>query len=111
MRRTRRQRSGDLPELIERIRKILPNCEIAVLSGAELAFGWRGPEFARARLGAEAVTLRSKQEIVFGVGAEERVLEEHNWAFFLQLLPALPDTRHPYGRRGIRCSGCIRSNG
>jgi hypothetical protein len=84
---------------IARIHAILPNCEIAVLSGAELAFRWRGLEFARARMGAEAVTSRSKQEIVFGVGAEERVLEDLNYSLFLQLLTALRDTRHPYGLR------------
>ncbi len=86
-------------ESIARIRTILPNCEVAVLSAAEIAFRWRGLEFARARMGAEAVTFRSRQEIVFGVGAEERVLEERNAAFFLQLLTAVRDTRHPYGPR------------
>ena len=86
-------------ESIARINTILPNCEVAVLSAAELAFRWRGLEFARARMGAEAATFRSKQEIVFGVGAEERVLEERNWPFFLQLLTAIRDTRHPYGPR------------
>jgi hypothetical protein len=84
---------------IARINTILPNCEVAVLSAAELAFRWRGLEFARARMGAEAATFRSKQEIVFGVGAEERVLEERNWTFFEQLLSAIRDTRHPYGPR------------
>src|SRR5579864_2031075 len=86
-------------ESIARIRSVLPNCEVAVLSAAELAFRWRGLEFARARMGAEAVTFRSKQEIVFGVGAEERVVEERNWTFFLQLVSAIRDTRHPYGPR------------
>ncbi len=86
---------------IERVRSVLPNCEIAVLSSAELAFRWRGLEFARARMGAEAVTFRSKQEIVFGVGAEERVLDDRNWPLFLQLLTALRDTRHPYGPRQL----------
>jgi hypothetical protein len=84
---------------IARMRSVLPNCEVAVLSAAELAFRWRGLEFARARMGAEAVTFRSKQEIVFGVGAEERILEDRNWQFFVQLLGALRDTRHPYGPR------------
>ena len=84
---------------IARIKTILPNCEVAVLSPAELAFRWRGLEFARARMGAEASTFRSKQEIVFGVGPEERVLEERNWIFFEQLLSAVRDTRHPYGPR------------
>jgi hypothetical protein len=86
-------------ESIARVRTILPTCEIAILSPAELSFRWRGLEFARARMGAEAVTFRCKEEIVFGVGAEERVLEERNFPFFLQLLTALRDTRHPYGPR------------
>ena len=84
---------------IARIDAILPNCEVAVLSPAELAFRWRGLEFSRARMGAEAVTFRSKQEIVFGVVAEERVLEDRNCPLFVQLLNAIRDTRHPYGPR------------
>jgi hypothetical protein len=84
---------------IASINSILPNCEVAVLNPAELAFRWRGLEFARARIGAEAATFRSKQEIVFGVGAEERILDQRNWPVFLQLLTAIRDTRHPYGPR------------
>jgi len=87
---------------IAKIQTILPNCELAVLSAAELGFRWRGLEFARARLGAESGTFQSKQEIVFGVGAEERVLEDRNWAWFVQLLTALREARHPYGPRGDR---------
>ncbi len=86
-------------ESVAKIHEILPNCEVAVLSSAELAFRWRGLEFARARLGADAATFRSREEIVFGVGAEERILEDRNWAFFVELLTALRDTRHPYGPR------------
>jgi hypothetical protein len=86
-------------ESVARIKAILPNCEVAVLSAAELTFRWRGLEFARARMGAEAITFRSKQEIVFGVGAEERILDLRNSSFFLDLLTALRDSRHPYGPR------------
>jgi hypothetical protein len=89
-------------ESMARVRGILPNCEVAVLSPAEISFRWRGLEFARTRMGAEAVTFRSRQEIVFGVGAEERVLEDRNWALFVQLLTALRDARHPYGPRQER---------
>ena len=87
---------------IGRVQTVLPNCDVAVLSPAEISFRWRGLEFARARMGAEAVTFQSRQEIVFGVGAEERVLEERNWALFMQLVTALRDARHPYGTRGHR---------
>ncbi|HEV2398481.1 MAG TPA: hypothetical protein VGS27_16175 [Candidatus Sulfotelmatobacter sp.] len=89
-------------EPIARVQTVLPNCEVAVLSPAEISFRWRGLEFARARMGAEAITFQSRQEIVFGVGAEERVLEDRNWAFFVQLVTALRDARHPYGPRGER---------
>lgn len=84
-------------ESIQRIQRILPNCEIAVLSAAEIAFRWRGLEFARARMGAEVATFLSKQEIVFGVGPEERVLEDRNWEIFLRLVTTLRNTRHVYG--------------
>ena len=87
---------------ISRVQAILRNCEVAVLSPAEIGFRWRGLEFARARMGAEEVTFRSKQEIVFGVGAEERVLDDRNWALFVQLLGALREARHPYGPRQDR---------
>lgn len=100
---------------IARIQTILPNCEVAVLSAAEIAFRWRGLEFARARASSEPCRFSQRQEeaghsglphypqeIVFGVGAEERVLEDRNWAFFVQLLTALRDVRHPYGPRGDR---------
>ena len=75
---------------------------LSVLSPAEIAFRWRGLEFARASLTAEAVTFRNKQEIRFGVGAEERVLDDRNWTLFLELLTTLRNCRHPYGPRGER---------
>ncbi len=86
-------------ESVARVNQILPNCEMAVISAAEIAFRWRGLEFARARMGAEAATFRSHQEIVFGVGSEERVLEDRNFPLFQQLLNAIRDNRHPYGPR------------
>lgn len=84
---------------IARVQEILPNCEVAVLSAAEVVFRWRGLEFARARLGAIPGSFRSMEEIVFGVGAEERILDERNQAEFAQLAHCLRDTRHPYGPR------------
>lgn len=86
-------------ESIVRITEMLPGCEIAVLSAAEIAFRWRGLELARARLGAEVMTFRKRQEIVFGVGPAERILDAGNIAFFLELVAAVRDARHPYGQR------------
>jgi len=89
-------------ESIARVQAVIPNCEVEVLSPAEISFRWRGLEFARARLGAEAATFQSRQEIVFGVGAEERVLDDRNFDFFVRLLGALREARHPYGPRQER---------
>ncbi len=72
-------------ESISRIQRVLPNCEVGVLSAAEIVFRWRGLEFARARLGGIPGSFRSAEEIVFGVGAEERVLEARNEAEFAGL--------------------------
>ena len=84
---------------IAKVQEILPNCEVAVLSAAEIAFRWRGLEFARTRLGGVLGSFRSTEEIVFGVGAEERVLETRNEDEFTELAHCLRDTRHPYGAR------------
>ena len=86
-------------ESIARIQGVLPNCEVTILSPAEIVFRWRGLEFARTRLGYAPGSFRSTEEIVFGVGAEERILEERNEAEFAQLAHTLRDTRHPYGPR------------
>jgi hypothetical protein len=83
----------------QRVQEILPNCEIDLLSAAELVFRWRGLEFARARLGCVPGSFHSSGEIVFGVGAEERVLEKSNEPAFVELAHCLRDTRHPYGPR------------
>ena len=86
-------------ESIARVQQVLPNCEVAVPSAAEVVFRWRGLEFARARLGGIAGSFRSTEEIVFGVGAEERILEARNQAEFSALANCLRETRHPYGPR------------
>jgi hypothetical protein len=84
---------------ITQMQDVLPHCEVAVLSAAEIAFRWRGLEFARARVGCVPGSFRSIEEIVFGVGAEERVLEIRNQDEFAELAHCLRDTRHPYGPR------------
>ena len=82
-----------------RVQQVLPNCEVAVLSPAEIAFRWRGLEFARARLGCVPGSFVSTEEIVFGIGFEEKVLDERNKTAFAALANSLRDVRHPYGPR------------
>ncbi len=86
---------------IHRVLSLLPECEVAVLSTSEVAFRWRGLEFARARLAHEAASLRSGQEIAYGIGAEERVLEERNTHEFSDLVRGLRAARGPQGARHL----------
>lgn len=86
-------------ESIAKVHEILPNCEVVVLSAAEIAFRWRGLEFARGRLGCIPGSFCSTEEVVYGVGAAERVLETRNEPSFLALAHSLSEVRHPYGPR------------
>ncbi len=71
---------------IARIRGILPQCDVIVLSPALISFRLRGLEFALARVAHDPRNFQSGQEIAFGVGAEERVLDEANESQFVELL-------------------------
>ena len=84
---------------IRRIKELLPDCNVAPLSPAEIAFRWRGLEFARGRLAHDPNSFRSEQEIVFGVGAEERVLCQQNTEQFADLVHRAAQIRHPQGPR------------
>ena len=65
---------------------ILPQCEVIVLSPAMISFRLRGLEFAQARVAHDPRNFQSGQEIAFGLGAEERVLDERNESQFVDLL-------------------------
>src|SRR5262249_26006250 len=69
------------------------------LSAAEIAFRCHGLEFARARVAHEPGSFASTAEIVFGVGAQERILGENNFAAFVQLVHSIAEVRHPEGPR------------
>jgi hypothetical protein len=86
-------------ESIKRVRELMSVVEIAVLSAAELAFRCHGLEFARARLAHQPGSLRSVPEIVFGVGAAERVLGEQSAAAFRQVVFSIGEVRHAEGPR------------
>ncbi|HZQ66910.1 MAG TPA: hypothetical protein VFA68_00210 [Terriglobales bacterium] len=81
------------------VRQLMPEVEIAVLSGAEIAFRRRGMEFARARLSQASGSSFSGNEIVFGIGAEEKVLCDQNAEHFVRLVKSVGEVRHPEGPR------------
>ena len=86
-------------ESIAKVQDVLPNCEVGILSAAQIVFRWRGLEFAQARLANNPGSFHSTEEIVFGVGAEERIFEACNEAAFTDLAHCLREVRHPYGPR------------
>jgi hypothetical protein len=88
-----------LATAITQVRELMSEAEIATLSSAEIAFRCHGLEFARARLAHEPGSFISKSEIVFGVGAQERTLNETNFAAFSQLVRSIGEVRHPEGPR------------
>lgn len=78
---------------------LMGEVEIAVISAAEIGFRCHGLEFARARLMQQLGSFRSAPQIVFGVGAEERLLSEENNALFVTLLGSVGEVRHAEGPR------------
>jgi hypothetical protein len=71
---------------IARIRGILPQTEVVVLSSALISFRRHGLEFAQARIAHDPRNFQSGEEIAFGVGPEERVLEAANETQFADLV-------------------------
>jgi hypothetical protein len=84
---------------ISQVRELMSEVEVAALSSAEIAFRCHGLEFARVRLTHEPGSFQSKPELVFGLGAEERILGETNHEAFSQLIRSIGEVRHPEGPR------------
>lgn len=84
---------------IAQVQALMPEAEIAGLSAAEIGFRCHGLEFARARLAHDPESFRSSTEIVFGLGVEETVLSESNFARFTQLVRSIGEVRHAEGPR------------
>jgi hypothetical protein len=72
----------------------VPGTEVHVLSPAEISFRLFGLEFARARVAFAAGSFRPGEEIVFGVGANETVLDGESEAFFREITARLAISRH-----------------
>jgi hypothetical protein len=82
---------------IARIRGILPQSEVVVLSPASISFRWHGLEFAQARIAHDPRNFQSGEEIAFGVGPEERVLGAENEPQFADLIRLAAAVRHKDG--------------
>jgi hypothetical protein len=93
---------GRFADCIRLVNGLMPETEAAILSPSELSFRLHGLEFARARLSHSPISFRSENEIVFGLGAEERVLCEENAAVFARLVRSIGEVRHRGGPRDHR---------
>jgi hypothetical protein len=68
-----------------------------VLSPALISFRFHGLEFAQARIAHDPRNFESGEEIVFGVGAEERVLDARNETDLADLVLLAAAIRHKDG--------------
>jgi len=83
---------------IAHIQEIVPECEVRVVSSAEVAFALHGLVFARARAGADGASFVRSQKIIFGAGANETELIPETEELFRSLLGRLREERLPEGR-------------
>jgi hypothetical protein len=81
------------------VTQLMSEAEVAVLSAGEIAFRQYGLEFARARLSHAPGAIHSTPEIVFGLGAQERVLCDENAAPFAEMVRSIGEVRHAEGPR------------
>jgi hypothetical protein len=95
---------------IARIRSILPQCEVIVLSPATISFRLRGLEFAQARAAHDPRNFQSGQGNRVGLGAEERNLDERNESQFVDCCICRPSVTK-MARSRTRCGACIRNAG
>lgn len=84
-------------ESTTRIRTILPQAEVVVLSPALISFRRHGLEFAQARIAHDPRNFQSAEEITFGFGAEERVLNPENEMDFADLVRLAAAVRCKHG--------------
>lgn len=85
---------------IARIASFVPECDIAIISPAELSFRLRGLEFARAHVGAAdgAFSFRNEETITFGTAANETELNDQTEPQFAELMRRVCELRSPYAR-------------
>lgn len=81
---------------IARVKSVMSEAEIAILSPAEIAFRCHGLEFARARF-SQNPSASKATEIVFGLGAEEAILSETTAFRFELLVRSIGEVRHLEG--------------
>ncbi|HLH07250.1 MAG TPA: hypothetical protein VKW78_08435 [Terriglobales bacterium] len=78
---------------IARIGEFVQGAEVHILTPVEISFRVCGLEFARARVAFATGSFHAREEIVFGVGANEAVLNQESESFFRELCARLSQSR------------------
>jgi hypothetical protein len=84
---------------IRRVLEILPEVEISVISPAEVSFRLHGLEIARAQLEPEPGSFHMSEQIVFGAGKNETVLNDETEPLFRELATQAGTIRRADGPR------------
>ncbi|HET8667317.1 MAG TPA: hypothetical protein VFM10_04995, partial [Terriglobales bacterium] len=85
---------------IARVMPLVPQCELTVLSAAEISFRLRGLEFARASLDCLPGTtgFRNPERLTFGTGPNETELNDGTQPQFVELMQRVCELRSPYAK-------------
>jgi hypothetical protein len=78
---------------VQRIREIVPDCDIVVRDPTEICFRLNGLEFACARLRLVPGSFHQQQDVTFGTGRFETALSEETAPRFSELMARLRDAR------------------
>jgi hypothetical protein len=87
---------GRFKASIERVRALVPETEIAVVTPGEIAFRLHGLEFARARMAMSEASFRATEELVFGAGASETAVTDDNAEQFAAFAEVVREARQAH---------------
>ena len=90
---------------IAKVRALVPETEVAIISPMEISLRLYGLEFARARVAIQPGSFQTGAEIVFGISGFEDILTAENEESFTRLARGIvtsrtsaADKRHPFWR-------------
>jgi hypothetical protein len=71
---------------IQRVQSVVSDCEVVIPASTEVCFRFHGLEFARARLRLASGTFQQQQEVTFGTGRFETLLDDATMPQFAELM-------------------------
>ena len=93
------ERFKDAIATVKRMTSAATDVEVVVLGPGELAFRWRGLEFARVRSALSSGSFQQAHQITFGAGAYETALTGETEPFLGDLVTRMMQARRPGAER------------